>query len=396
MIVVGVISLILIIISISLLFVISLFKNNNVPKPKNDKHNFCILIPARDESSVIEDILKSIENQTHKIDMKDIYVIVESNDDPTVKICDKHNASVIVRKHLNLKSKGYALDEGIKYIESKKIKYDAYFIFDADNILDKDYIKNMIPIFDKGYDLATGYRNCKNGNESVVAASSSLTFSLINELFNKVKTKKTKNITFSGTGFYIRGYLIDKFKGYPFNSLTEDYELSCYATLNDLRTFYNTKSIFYDEQPVKYKDTINQRVRWIKGYFTVRKRYYKQILRSIKKGNPNNASKIDNGIGIIPYLLTVISVMLFFIASLIDFIINKSLILPIFILSIYLILFILTIVLLILEKDKLSINNSMKIKTLFFNPIFILSFIPCAIKALFKKEVKWTKVNHGN
>ena len=41
--------------------------------------------------------------------------------------------------------------------------YDAYFIFDADNILEKDFIKNMIPIYYQGYDIGVGYRNIKNG-----------------------------------------------------------------------------------------------------------------------------------------------------------------------------------------------------------------------------------------
>lgn len=70
----------------------------------------------------------------------------------------------------------------------------------------------MIPIFDNGYDLAAGYRNCKNGNDSVIAASSALTFSLVNTVFNNRKNKETRNITFSGTGFFIRGSLIESGK----------------------------------------------------------------------------------------------------------------------------------------------------------------------------------------
>jgi len=48
----------------------------------------------------------------------------------------------------------------------------------------------MVPIFDKGYDLASGYRNCKNGNKSVIAACSALTFSLVNTVFNDKKNKE--------------------------------------------------------------------------------------------------------------------------------------------------------------------------------------------------------------
>ena len=161
----------------------------------------------------------------------------------------------------------------------------------------------MIPICDNGYDLACGYRNTLNGNSSVIAASSSLTFSLINTFYNDFKNKKNMNITFSGTGYYIKGDVIEKLNGFPFNLLTEDYEITTYAVINNLTTYYNKKSIFYDEQPVKYKDTINQRIRWIRGYFDVRKKYLKQINISLK--DKNVASNIEKTFPIFTCILKI-------------------------------------------------------------------------------------------
>lgn len=402
-----IIALVLVFVGILIMTLVNLIskKNNNKPKKKNNNHNFCILIPARDESKVIEGLLNSIKNQTYKINMNDVYVVVESSKDKTIDICKKYGACSFVRKKLNLKTKGYALDEVVKYILSCNKKYDAYFIFDADNILDKDYLKNMLPVFDKGYDLAAGYRNCKNGNSSVVASASILTFSLVNTLFNNKKCKKTKNITFSGTGFYIRGYIIEKLKGFPFNSLTEDYELSLYATSNDLTTYYNEKSIFYDEQPLKYKDTINQRIRWIRGYFSVKTKYTKILFNKLDKNNYNNASKIDEIFGIIPFIFIILGLIIWpldYIFSLVYNILfnNRILIsslykLLIYLLVIYFILMFITFVIIMKEKNKLNLNLKSKIKVLFYNPIFMISYIPCAIKALTLKEVKWTRVEHG-
>lgn len=407
MLVFRVISLTLIFIGALMASLVALIarKNNNKPKRRKDGHNFCVLIPARYESKVIEGLLKSIKNQTHKVKMTDVYVVVESEKDETVNICKKYNATVFIRKELHLKRKGYALDEVVKYILSGKKRYDAYFIFDADNLLDKDYFKNMIPVFDKGYDLATGYRNCKNGNDSVVAASSALTFSLVNEVFNDNKNKQTRNITFSGTGFYIRGYLIEKWQGYPFHTLTEDYELSSYATLNNLTTYYNTKSVFYDEQPVKFKNTINQRIRWIRGYFDVRRMYQKKMLLSLDRKDRNFGSKLDESFGIIPYIFMVVGLLVWFL-SIIFFIVynlflNKEILrthvfeLLIYFIILYLTLFIMTLVIVIIEGNKIDLSLKTKIKVLFYNPIFMISYVPCAIKALTAKEVKWTKVEHG-
>lgn len=400
-------SLSLILIGLIIMFICFFItrKNDNKPEKKDGSHNFCFLIPARYESKVIEDLLISIKNQSVKINLKDVYVIVESLEDETVNICKKYNATVILRKNLNLKRKGYALDEAVKEILKTK-KYDAYFIFDADNILDKDYVKNMIPVYDMGYDLASGYRNCKNGNKSVISAASALTFSLVNTVFNDIKNKKNKNITFSGTGFYIRGDIIENLKGYPFHTLTEDYELSSYATLNNLTTYYNTKSVFYDEQPVKFKGTINQRIRWIKGYFTVRGMYRNKMIKAIKKINKNKASKIDEAFGIIPYIFMVIGLVIWYVSLIYMIIYNliiknnlyKNLLIELLIFTfiIYLALLIMTLVIILKEGRKIDLTLKSKIKVLFYNPIFMISYIPCAIVAITKKDVKWKRVEHGN
>lgn len=407
MMVFRVVSLAFIFVGLVIMLITSIMskKNNNKPRKRKDNHNFCFLVPARYESNVIEDLLISIKKQTIKVNMEDVYVIVESKNDETVGICKKYKATVVIRKHLELQRKGYALDEAVKFILSKNKDYDAYFIFDADNVLDKDYLKNMIPIFDKGYDLASGYRNCKNGNKSSIAACSTLTFSLVNTVFNEKKNRETKNITFSGTGFYIRGELIKKWGGYPFHSLTEDYELSSYATLNNLTTYYNTKSVFYDEQSLRFKDTINQRVRWIRGYFDVRKMYKSKIFKALDKKDPNNGSKIDESIGIVPFIFMVLGLVIWFLALVFFiaynlFLGNKVwqlhlLELTIFMIIIYITMMVMTIVILFLEGKKLDLTIKSRIKAMFINPIFMISYVPCAVKALTTKEVKWTRVEHG-
>ena len=75
-------------------YILSYF-NSNVPKEKNNKGKFAILIPARDESRVIEELLSSILNQTRKIDSDDVYVIVEEESDKTVEIVKNKNMNIV-------------------------------------------------------------------------------------------------------------------------------------------------------------------------------------------------------------------------------------------------------------------------------------------------------------
>ena len=90
---------------ILLLLKVVVFKNENKPIIKRDKFkNACILIPARDESSVIEDLLISIKDQTREIKMEDVIIILEDSNDPTIEIAKKYKATAFVRVNTNLKS----------------------------------------------------------------------------------------------------------------------------------------------------------------------------------------------------------------------------------------------------------------------------------------------------
>lgn len=368
-------------------YILSYF-NSNVPKEKNNKGKFAILIPARDESRVIEELLNSILNQTRKINSDDVYVIVEEESDKTVEIVKNKNMNIIFRHDLTKKRKGYALDDAIKEILEQKKHYDAYFIFDADNVLDKDYIKNMEEAYEDGYDIGIGYRNTKNGNDSVIAAASSLTFSMINTLGNEHKTKCNNTLTISGTGFYIKGDIVEKLSGYPFNSLTEDYELTLYATLNDLTTTYVKNAIFFDEQPVKYNITINQRTRWIKGFFEARKKYIPLLLK--KEINKNFSSSFHQIMGVTPYILLIIGLLGILLIN--YFNVKNTIILILFV---YLIMVLITSIMVLKENTYLNINNKMKIKVILYNPIFLTTYIICLFKAILNKDVKWLKIEHS-
>lgn len=368
-------------------YILSYF-NSNVPKEKNNKGKFAILIPARDESRVIEELLNSILNQTRKINSDDVYVIVEEESDKTVELVKNKNMNIVFRHDLSKKRKGYALDDAIKEILEQKKHYDAYFIFDADNVLDKDYIKNMEKAYESGYDIGIGYRNTKNGNDSVIAAASSLTFSMINTLGNEHKTKCNNTLTISGTGFYIKGDIVEKLSGYPFNSLTEDYELTLYATLNDLTTTYVKNAIFFDEQPVKYNITINQRTRWIKGFFEARKKYIPLLLK--KEINKNFSSSFHQIMGVTPYILLIIGLLGILLVN--YFNVKNTIILILFV---YLIMVLITSIMVLKENTYLNINNKMKIKVILYNPIFLTTYIICLFKAILNKDVKWLKIEHS-
>lgn len=354
---------------------------------RDNTPSISVIIPARDESKVIEKLLKSIVNSSIKINSNDVYVVVEDKNDKTVQIVENYGMTIVFREDLTKRRKGYALNDAFNFMKKKNKEYDMYFIFDADNYLDKDYFKNMIETYKSGYDIGVGYRNTINGNKSLVAAASSLTFSMINTLNNERRVKNNLNVIISGTGFYMTKEVIEKTGGYPFNSLTEDYELSIYSIINNIPSTYNNKAIFYDEQPVNFGVSIKQRTRWVKGYFDVRKKYRKEIMKFSKDNKSLNLEKV----GVIPYIILVIGIVIFLIINIINLNILKILLTLIIL---YAVLVFVTFLMLKKEKDYFKLSRKIKVLSLFYNPLFLLSYIICVLKAIFSPDLKWDAIKH--
>ncbi len=375
-----------------------------IEKPQPER--IAVLIAARDESKVIEGLLSSLQAQTVNLLMQDIYVVVEDKNDPTVKICQKYGVSFYVRTQLEgRRRKGYALDDVVKHILfTLKKQYDLYFVFDADNILADDYIETMLKSYRKGYEMATGYRNSKNANDNVIAAVSSLTFSMINVIENRNRSRHGGNVVFSGTGFYVDGSLVEEWAGWPFHQLTEDYEMSLYATWRGLKTFYNEQATFYDEQPDGYRQTVDQRVRWIRGYFDARKIYLPLIqqrlaeLRKKDEKGQNYGSLVREVIGVRSVIWFIVGLILLLVGGmtwLISYgLIGWALMLLIGVLGIvYVVLMMVTIMLVL--REKIRLKPAICVKAILFNPVYLVSYVPCALKALLAKEITWKKIDHN-
>lgn len=375
-------------------------KNELQLVPRVGDPEFAILIPARDESAVIEGLLKSLKQQTIEVKPENVYVVVETREDPTVGICQKYGVNVFVRPKVTPRRarKGFALDEVLREI-LKRRRYDLYFIFDADNILEKEFLAEMLKSYRAGYEIATGYRNAKNGNANVIAAVSCLTFSMINTLVNRKRVKHQANIVFSGTGYYIDGCLIDRWQGWPFRSLTEDYEISLYASLHGLTTYYNEAAVFYDEQPARYAQTVAQRVRWIKGYFGARKKYVPAMRERRDDGKVRNRGSLwKERIGVKPAILAVVGVVLMALGGVV--MLGRRgewmwvfAVVGLVLVGVYLVLLGVTVH--ILRREKLDLSRSMKIKVVLFNPLYLVTYVPCALEALLRREVTWVKIEHG-
>lgn len=375
-----------------------------LPKAKKQK-KFAVLVPARNESNVISRILQSLKEQTYDKENFDVYVIVEDVKDKTVEIVKSFGYNYFVRKDLTKKGKGYAIDECLQEIFASGKDYGILAIADADNILAPNFLEEMNNANALGYQMGKSYHKQFNKEGNWVADCSTLTFSGINTFQNKARTKLGRNIVASGTGIFVDFEIIKELNGWPFNTLTEDYEMSLYMTIKNAKTIYVPTTYYYDEQPTNLKVLRKQRVRWIKGFSQARKKYSKELRRSLLKDKENKSSKIDILMGVIPNIILIVAVLLFVISMLglsIYLSISGNILYEITLkyaflclVFVYIVLQIYTALQLFAEKEKTDYSFTNMIKILFLNPLFICLYIPHAIEAFLRKNVSWTPIEHG-
>ena len=207
-----------------------------------------------------------------------------------------------------------------------------------------------------------------------------------------------------GTGFCISREIIEKNNGWKYHLLTEDIEFSIDMAVQGEKIGYSEGSVVYDEQPETFKQSWNQRLRWSKGFYQVFGKYGGKLFKRIFQGS---FACYDMLMTIFPALMfTVLSVL----CCLGEFIYGITLVvndphiftfmqfcmLPVLYFSsiIYMLIFIVGFITLITEWDAINCPPNKMIKYLFTFPIFMLSYAPIAITALFKK-VEWTPIQHS-
>ena len=249
-------------------------------------HKFAFIIAARNEQAVIGNLINSIKQQNYPAELIDVIVVADNCTDDTAQIAREHGAICYERFNNMLVGKGYALDYCFNKIVEQfgdYTAYDGYFIFDADNVIDKNYVKEMNKVFDRGYNVITSYRNSKNYDTNWITSGYSLWFIREAKYLNNPRMMLKTSCAVSGTGFLVNSSIIKKNNGWKFNLLTEDIQFSVVNILEGEKIGYCESAMFYDEQPTTFKQSWNQRMRWSKGFYQVMFRYGRELIAMMFK-----------------------------------------------------------------------------------------------------------------
>ncbi len=382
------------------LFILVPFLKKGKKYTAKKMHRYAVMVSARNEEQVIGQLINSIKKQSYPSELIDIYVVADNCTDNTAAVAREAGAIVYERFNDMLVGKGYALDYLLEQIgfDKDNCDYDGFFVFDADNVLNKHYIEEMNKTFSNGHRIVTGYRNSKNYSTNWISSGYALWFIRESKFLNNSRMLCNTSCAIGGTGFLVHRDVLLKSNGWKFFFLTEDIQFTVHNILQGESIAFCEKAMLYDEQPTTFKQSWKQRMRWAKGFLQVARKYNGKLLTgSFTKSFACYDMLVTVGLAYILSFVGILGNLVFLILSIIST--DSEYMLMAFnnivsaVLAPYVMLLVVGAITTFVEWKKILCPAAKKIFYIFTFPIFMLTYIPISVIALFK-HVEWEPITH--
>jgi cellulose synthase/poly-beta-1,6-N-acetylglucosamine synthase-like glycosyltransferase len=371
--------------------------------PAKKNHTYAFVIAAHNEEPVIGNLVRSILTQDYDGEIG-CFVVADNCTDTTAELAEQAGAVAWRRDDLVRKGKSWALDYAFaRILDEYGDKYEAFIVMDADNILAPNYLKIMNDAFDEGYLVCTSYRNSKNFDSSWVSSAYATWFLREARFLNNARMMLGTSCAISGSGWLVSAAIVRGMHGWRFHTLTEDIQFSTFCCAHGIQIGF-APAEFFDEQPVTFKASWIQRMRWTKGFYQVFFSYCKNLLHGMFVRH--RFASYDMLMTVAPgMLLSLVSMLLNTIYLIVGSLshgylatqdeLNMCLgsLLMTFV-SMYVMFFALGLLTTIVEREHIYAHKKWRVvSNLFTFPLFMFTYIPMTVIALFKK-VEWVPTKH--
>lgn len=234
---------------------------------------FSIIVPTKNEETVIRRCLDGILNIDYPKDKIQIIVVDGKSDDNTYKICSEfsekypENIKVICEK--TAKGKPAALNLALPYINGEIVG-----VFDADSLPEKEVLSKVASYFtDKkvmalqGRTISLNEKN--NALTRVIAMEEKAWFQAL--LSGREKLQLFVPLT--GSCQFVRRNVVEELGGWDETSLTEDVEFALRLVEKNHLIKYAPDVCSGQETPNSLGSLVRQRVRWYRGYMETALKY---------------------------------------------------------------------------------------------------------------------------
>ena len=376
--------------------IVPFFEKRRKHKPVR-LHRFAVLIAARNEEAVLPHLLESIRSQGYPAELLDTYVVADNCTDRTAEVARAHGAQVFQRFNKQQVGKGYALNFLLKQIDGNVglDQYDAFLVFDADNLLEPDYVAQINQTYSDGYEAFCGYRNTKNFGGNWLSAGYGIWYLHDSTHLNRSRMMLGTTCAVTGTGFGFTRELLERCGGWHFFTLTEDIEFNTWCATHGVRIGYCHDAILYDEQPENFRQSWRQRTRWTQGGLQVSVKYAKDLLLGLFRGGRTAYASFEMAtLSMWGYGMSALSCgMTLLVTFLAERWIGIAMALVMALVGTYFSMLLIGGLTLLTEWKRIRATTAQKIGAAFAFPLFMITFVPISVTALFRK-FQWQPISH--
>ena len=219
------------------------------PQAKPEKR-FALVVAARNEAAVIGHLVDSLYGQ-------------DNCTDDTEAVAAGRGARIF-RPEGVIRSKGEVLTQVVDKIVLAE-EFDAMCVFDADNLVDGQFLARMNDALVSGAQVAQGFRDSKNPEQSAISGCYSICYWMLNRFYNGARSALHLSALVNGSGFAVTTALLRRLGGWHTVTMTEDYEFSAQCAMLGERVHFVPEALIYDEQPLTFRQSWKQRRRWTTG-----------------------------------------------------------------------------------------------------------------------------------
>ena len=393
--------------------IIGVFTKKKFPETEK-KLRYGILIPTRNEENVVANLIDSIKKSNYPQENLHIFVVAHNCTDKTAKAAREVGATVYEYNNPNECTKGYALKYLIKKIgaDYPNEHFDGFFILDADNILDGNFISKMNDAFvaNGEHSVITSFRNSKNFGTNVMSALYGLYFVYGCRIESRGRTVLGCSTRVQGTGYIVPASALKD--GWKYVTLTEDWEITADQIIDNTPVVYCDEAMFYDEQPMTWRIMWRQRLRWMRGHTLVFIQRFGdlvcQLFKSKKKGGSSRKFSIyDITVNVLPIgvITTALFVLDHALALLTPLFVPGMTLAEVYMMKLpgmlaswvltYIGTILLTILVYVLEAKRIpKVGFFTKALSVLLLPFFTLLAVPMDVISLFCKNLGWKPIPH--
>lgn len=253
------------------------------PYPKSrPRTRFACLIAARNEEAVIGALVESLRAQSYPAALYDIYVIPNNCTDDTEGAARAAGAQIF-RCFEPVRCKGDALHEAVSWLLPRG--YDAFCVFDADNLVHQDFLSHMNDAFCAGARVAKARMRVKNPGDSWVAGCYGLYFALFDVFFNRPRAALGLSAKLVGTGFAVHREVLLRQGGWNTETIAEDAEFAAQCACRGERVWWVSEALTFDEAPASFHVSLTQRLRWCSGIQCVAREKLGDLVRALGRAD---------------------------------------------------------------------------------------------------------------